>query len=140
MSILPHHTSDPQCPLCDYKLTQAHDVLRDWFNTHVKPQYPDAHVSWSYRNKQDQDRCLAENKTRLEFPMSKHNQIPSLAIDLFEIDQAGHGVWNPKFFVALNEYNEGNGFPIGWGGRWRSLGDGDHFELMLHTQELLKSV
>ena len=130
MSGIPHHTSDPMCPLCEHKLEAAHDILKDWFKTHVKPKYPDAHVSWAHRNKDDQERAFADGHTILHYPHSKHNQLPSLAIDLFEIDDSGAAVWNPKFFLDLNADTELLGVPILWGGRFKKIGDADHFELL----------
>ena len=121
-----HHSSDPLCPLCESKLTQAHPSLVQWCRG-VKAQYPNAHVSWAFRDEADQDQALAEGKTKLVWPNSAHNKTPAMALDLFQIDANGLGVWSPQFFVSL-----ANTLPntMKWGGRWKDLGDDDHFELI----------
>jgi peptidoglycan L-alanyl-D-glutamate endopeptidase CwlK len=123
-----HHTADVLCPLCENKLTQAHPDLVSWFRT-VKSAHPDVHVSWSYRDQESQEAAFEDGKTKLHYPHSAHNELPSSALDLFEIKN-GDAVWDSAFFAALNSSNK-DGFPhILWGGRWKTLGDNDHFELV----------
>lgn len=93
-----HHTSDPECPLCLDKISKATPVLQDWFKIHVKPNFPRAHISWSYRNETEQEQAFADHKSKLRYPYSAHNKIPALALDIFEIDENGEGLWAPTFF------------------------------------------
>lgn len=129
MSAIPHHTSDAICPLCEYKLAAVDPTLQYWFRQHIKPNFPDAHISWGYRNETEQEQAYLDHKTRLHYPQSDHNKIPAKALDLFEINDAGQGVWNPGFFSAINDYNEDHGIELIWGAKWRSLGDNDHFAI-----------
>jgi peptidoglycan L-alanyl-D-glutamate endopeptidase CwlK len=39
-------------------------------------------VICGHRNKEDQDQCHKEGKSKLEFPNSKHNKKPSMAVDI----------------------------------------------------------
>lgn len=125
-----HHTNDAVCPLCEEKLASAHVYLQTWFRNVVKPKYPDAHVSWAYRDQAAQEAAFADEKTKLHFPHSAHNKIPARAIDLFQINSAGVAFWAPLFFAALSASNKLDYPQIVWGGTFKTLGDGDHFELL----------
>ena len=132
MSELIHHTNLGPCPSCQNKLGMAHSELATWFNCIVKIAYPNAHVSWSYRDQADQEQCFLDGKTRLHFPNSAHNKTPALALDLFQIDDHGEGVWSPKFFSDVKKLTPSH---IVWGGLWKTLGDNDHFELLPDPKE-----
>lgn len=126
-----HHTSDPVCPLCEEKLAQVHPDLAAWYRTEVKPRHPDAHVSWGYRDKVSQEAAFEDGKTKLHFPKSAHNKLPARALDLFEINAAGIATWEPRFFSTIAARNKIDYPHMIWGGDWKTLGDGDHFELLL---------
>lgn len=131
MSLIPHHDSEPQCMLCEQKLILAHPDLQKWYREQVKPCFPDSHISWSYRNALEQEQALHDGKTHRAFPDSAHNKTPALALDLFQIDEAGRAKWDLSFFSAVNQLNEKAAPQIYWGGHWHHLGDNDHFELKL---------
>lgn len=131
-----HHTQDTACPLCEEKLETAHPDLAAWYRTSVKPAHPDAHISWAWRGEQDQERAFEDGKTQLRWPRSPHNHMAdgkpcSYALDLFEIDDTYQALFRPKFYVQINDENEIAQLPIQWGGKWKRLGDGDHFQLLL---------
>ncbi len=129
MSILPHHSSDLVCALCEQKLLQSDPVLTAWFHQNVKPAFPDAHVSWTYRDEISQGAAVADGKSKLDFPNSAHNKLPAKAIDLFQIDDCGRAKWNPAFFSAINDMNVELGIGLLWGAQFRTLGDSDHFQI-----------
>lgn len=139
-----HHAYDGVCPLCTQKLTQAHPILVDWFNHDVKPRYPNAHVSWSWRGKEDQEKFFDAGTTKLHFPKSAHNNMKqllpySLALDLFQIDEDGVARFAPLFYAKLAQEIDENRRPMFWGGKWKRLGDLDHFELDLKQVQNLPS-
>lgn len=123
-----HHTSDPVCPACEEKLTQAHDKLAPFFK-YFKSIYPDLHVSWSYRDKQSQEEAVKNHKSDLHYPKSPHNKLPALAIDVFQINEHGAGIWDGKFCAKLNKEQKAAGFDLLWGGEFKDLGDADHFQV-----------
>lgn len=129
MSAIPHHTSDLACPLCSAKLALAHPELAQWFSDIVKPLHADSHVAWSYRGPEDQEQAFKEGKSKCHYPDSPHNKKPAEALDLFQIDAAGRGIWVPKFFAALDAHNKAQGIDLLWGGEFKSLGDYDHFQI-----------
>lgn len=130
-----HHTSDPACPLCDFKLTQADPYLSWWYKTVVKPNFQRAHISWSYRDQENQEQCFRDGKSKLHYPHSRHNKMDengnpkAEALDLFEIDENGIGVWHPGFFVQINSINESRAIAVEWGPKIGMPWDGDHFQL-----------
>ncbi len=124
-----HHTSDDVCPLCEEKLAQVHPYLSYWFRRHVKRFQPNAHVSWGFRGKDDQNRFFDQEKTTLRFPLSPHNKTPAMAIDLFQLDDKGKAVWDVDFFKVLNFYNERAKINLRWGGNFKKWKDYNHFEI-----------
>ena len=129
-----HHTDDPECPLCEQKLATAHKTLQSWYRRH-KVRNPNSHISWAYRGKDDQEQFFKEGKTRCHFPDSPHNHLDeksqpeSLALDLFQIDEDGNARFSPKWYAKVNAENEADKEPIIWGGTFKSIGDGDHYQL-----------
>lgn len=129
------HIDGPECPECNKKLLTAHPYLSSWFKKKVKKQYPNAHISWAWRGEADQNQFLKEGKTTLPFPRSPHNKSKpdgtkcAMALDLFLIDDDGSARFPPLWYAKLNTENEADREPIRWGGKFKSIGDGDHFEL-----------
>ena len=94
-----------------------------------------------YRNKQDQDKALAEGKSKLKWPDGKHNKYPSLAVDICPYRNGLQ--WNDKeAFILLAGIILGiattKDIKIRWGGDWTqdfnlhndSFLDLGHFELV----------
>src|SRR5271166_3848956 len=130
------HTADPICFGCEQKLLNADPRLGDWFRHDVKPNFPDAHISVSFRDQIDQNQAVLDKKSQLQWPKSAHNNMQGTlpyarALDLFEQNAAfPNGKWDPKFFTSLNSYNIKNGISLRWGGIFKSIGDFDHFEMI----------
>lgn len=130
------HTPGPLCPGCEIKLRTAHPYLSNWFRTVVKPEFQLAHISWAYRGEADQERAFTDGRSHQHFPNSPHNHmeegIPcSLALDLFEIDEDGIADYVFTFYNNINSLNEARSLPVVWGGKFKSIGDGDHFQVDL---------
>ncbi len=122
-----HHEAGPICPLCESKLAAAHPYLINWFRS-LKKKYINVHLSWAYRNLEEQELAVAEGKSKLHYPDSAHNKMPAMALDLFQEDEDGVARWSVSFFNLVNSENVTARLPIRWGGRWKTLGDNDHFE------------
>lgn len=133
-----HHSGDPTCGLCETKLKAAHPFLASWFRQ-KKAKYPNVHISWAFRDQPDQEQAYRDGKTHLHWPKSAHNQIPALALDLFQIDEDGVGRWSPSFFLKLSQENEEDKLPIFWGGKWKSFGDGDHYEYQIQPEKEIEN-
>lgn len=122
-----HHTHEQECPACEEKLEKAHPALAVWFHKQ-KAKNPKLHVSWSYRDKDNQEEAYSEGRTKLHYPNSKHNKLPAEALDLFELNEQSIAIWNPMTFADIAAQSEKDGDPIMWGGRWKTIGDTDHFQ------------
>ena len=125
-----HANGVPECPACSEKLVLAHPDLASWFREKVKPKYPDAHISWSFRDKESQEQAFLDGKSKLHFPNSAHNKTPAEALDLFELDVNGIGRWAYGYFRDIAEMASIDKDPIFWGGHYTHLGDGDHYALV----------
>ena len=116
-------------------LHTAHPDLQKVCNEAIKLY--DFSVICGHRDKAKQDKAVRNGKSKTPFPKSKHNSLPSLAVDLapYPID------WNDTsrfYFLAgvMMGCAEKVGVKLRWGGDWN--GDGDfkerfrdlpHFEL-----------
>lgn len=63
-----------------YNLTTCHEDLQRLFNEVIK--YFDCSVICGYRGGGEQDEAFHKGFSKLKFPESKHNKIPSLAVDV----------------------------------------------------------
>ena len=123
------HTTDAVCPLCELKLSKVHPFLTAWFHG-VKARYPDLHISWGFRDEASQTAAVASGSSKDLWPTSLHNKTPSHAIDVFQINGAGKGVWNNEFMRLLDTENQKNRIAVLWGGNYKgSFKDMDHFYL-----------
>lgn len=122
------HTQGEECEKCNEMLLRARDELRNFF-LHFKKQFIMMHVSCVYRDEEDQNAAFLANTSKLKWPKSKHNKLPSEAIDVFEILPNGSGRWDPAFYHKLNEIQLVQGFNLEWGGSWKVLRDGPHFQI-----------
>lgn len=131
---MPHHTSDPICLLCEFKLKDAVPFMRDWFHR-VKAKYENVHCSCSHRDAASQEQAYVDHKTHAHFPDSPHNRSnpdtkepESYALDIFQIDEDGVARFSPKFYMMIAKEARDAKEPIKWGGDFRTLGDYDHFQ------------
>jgi peptidoglycan L-alanyl-D-glutamate endopeptidase CwlK len=119
------------------KLITCHPDLVRLFNEVIK--HYDCSVLEGYRSNERQEQLFDDKKTKLRGGQSKHNQNPSLAVDV-----APYPIrWNePERFYHFGGFVLATAkqlnIPIRWGGDWD--GDGDvtdqsfndlpHFELI----------
>ena len=117
-------------------LDSAHKDLQTLFNEVIK--HYDCSVICGYRNETDQNKAYHDGRSSLKFPQSKHNSLPSRAVDVvpYPID------WkDTKRFYHFGGYVLGIStllnITIRWGGDWDSdyifsdqtFNDLVHFEL-----------
>jgi len=62
------------------KLETCHPLLQEIANELIKVM--DVMVVWGRRGKMAQNKAYEEGRSQLEYPRSKHNKFPSLAMDL----------------------------------------------------------
>lgn len=129
-----HHSDRPECPLCNWKLKDAHPLLAAWFKS-VKKRYVNVHIAWAFRSQADQDKMVREKKSLANWPNSKHNYMTAdfkpcaEALDLFLLDDDGNARWPKIFYAKLAAENKVNQDPINWSGEFKSILESNHFEL-----------
>jgi len=131
----PKHTQGIECNGCNERLKDAHILLQSFFYQ-IKDKHPGVHCSCAFRGQVDQDHFFKLGKSELAWPNSKHNLIPSLAIDIFQVDHLGRAVFDPVFCARVYAESKTLGFDLRWGGDWNGDGrqnekfkDPLHFEL-----------
>lgn len=122
-------------------LLQTHSELQRLFNEVVK--YYDCSVICGHREEKDQDEAYAEGRSKLKFPDSKHNQSPSLAVDVVPYFKTKPNIrWDDRDkFYEFGGFVQGVakvlGINIRWGGNWdmddelkdQTFFDLPHFEI-----------
>jgi len=111
-----------QLSTCDQRLQDLFmKVLQDM----------DCTIIEGHRGKEKQDRMVREGKSKAKWPRSKHNTIPSKAVDVmpYPID------WNDlerlsKFSELVKKTAKRMNIKIRWGGNFKSFFDGPHWELV----------
>jgi len=104
------------------KLSECDSKLQDLFNEVLKTT--DCIIVCGHRNQEDQDRAFQKGFSKVEFPNSKHNSLPSMAVDVmpYPLD------WNARdrmveFSKVVFEYANHLGIKVRWGGDFN--GDGN---------------
>lgn len=127
------HSSDVDCPGCKTFLFQVHPQLVVWFYWLVD-NHPGAHIAKGWRGEEEQNEDVAEGRSKLSWPNSKHNMLDeqgnpcSQALDIFQLE-SGKALFDKEFFKQIDDENKTAGFPIKWGGTFPHFPDYDHFEL-----------
>lgn len=130
MKVLCHTVSmNPLNEISMKRLSQCHDILQNLFSQ--VSRLTSIAILCGHRDKDEQETAFNLGNSKLHFPQSKHNQYPSLAVDVapYPID------WQDiKRFqtlaelvrqVASDQYVEDN---IEWGGDWK-MRDYPHWEI-----------
>ena len=108
-------TSLERLGTCDPRLE---DVARRALET--SPM--DFGIACGHRGKEDQEKAVAEGKSKVHWPNGKHNAVPSKAFDFFPVVN-GKADWDDikKFkTIALHilKTGEAMGVKLRWGGDW----------------------
>ena len=119
------------------KLAQCDDRIQHVFNKVIRTV--DCTILVGHRNQEDQEEMYEQGRSQLRYPKSKHNSLPSKAVDVapYPID------WNDRerftlFAGFVLGTAETMGVKLRWGGDWNrnwetsdnSFDDLVHFELV----------
>jgi peptidoglycan L-alanyl-D-glutamate endopeptidase CwlK len=110
------------------KLNTCHQDLIELFREVI--QIYDCTIICGTRYAIDQDKAFAEGRSKLKWPKSKHNTIPSMAVDVAPYPLDWENI-NEFYFLAGIVFTLAakNGVKIKWGGKFKTLQDYGHFEL-----------
>lgn len=130
------HTIVQPCPSCADKLRGCHPDMAV-LHAFVVALHPDAHISWGFRDEENQKMAYSCGRSKLQWPNSPHNKTDetgapqSVAVDYFRLDDTGGAHWDKDFFTGIWSEVASHGFNIRWGGMFSHLGDFDHFERVI---------
>ena len=120
------------------RLRTCHEYLQTLLREAVGSSPVDFMVIEGHRTKEKQDAAYRAGKSGLQWPRSKHNQTPSLAVDIAPyVDGKASWDWDHYHPLAdhlketwgrLKDEGKVEGDLI-WGGDWKSFQDGPHWEL-----------
>jgi peptidoglycan L-alanyl-D-glutamate endopeptidase CwlK len=99
----------------------ADPKLQAWLDELIK--YTDFAIICSYRNKDAQDKAVAEKKSKTPWPTSKHNSNPSQAVDIVPFSSHYGLMWNDSraFYILAGHAKtiaQQMGLRLRWGGDW----------------------
>jgi peptidoglycan L-alanyl-D-glutamate endopeptidase CwlK len=97
----------------------------------------DFSVICGHRSKEDQDKAFAEGHSKLKWPNSKHNKVPSEAVDIvpYPVDWNDIGRFENLGQIVMQVWESGidpedkDGWELIWGKNFKGLVDYPHFEL-----------
>lgn len=103
-------------------------------------QYMDLTLISGYRTKEQQELLFREGKSKLQYPQSKHNRYPSIAVDVqphpYPTDEKE--LWAALGYMAglARKIGETYGLEIRWGGDWDRDGDltDNDFDDLFHLE------
>ena len=119
------------------KLSQCHPLLQQVFNEVVNDF--DCTIFTGQRDQEEQDELFRQGKSKVQFPNSKHNGTPSLAVDAAPYPIDWHDRERASYFAGYvlgvgTQYD----ITLRWGGDWdqdwqvrdNNFDDLWHFELV----------
>lgn len=115
-------------PTSEARLKEVDPALQTILRTVIQDY--DFSVLCGYRGEAEQNLLFSGGKSQLQWPKSKHNVMPSRAVDVapYPID------WNDlsRFHELAGRILEAAhllNIPITWGGHWKTFKDYPHFEI-----------
>ena len=123
-------TSQERLATCDKR-------IQDVFNEVIK--HFDCTIACGTRSKEEQDKAVAEGKSKTPYPKSKHNSNPSMAVDAYPYPVDFNDTNRMRYFAGfVMGIAASKGIKLRWGGDWNqdtqlkdnSFNDLPHFELI----------
>jgi hypothetical protein len=110
------------------KLNTCHPDLIKLFSEVIKTY--DCTIICGHRGPEDQEQAFREGKSKLHYPESRHNSIPSEAVDVcpYPLKSWDHKPFT-KFSNIVKETAKELGIEIEWGGDFKGFFDGPHIQL-----------
>lgn len=103
-------------------------------------QHMDVTLISGYRSKATQNELFREGKSKLQYPQSKHNRYPSIAVDIqpYPYPTVERELWAALGYMAglATIIGERYGVELRWGGDWDMDGDlsDNDFDDLFHLE------
>ena len=122
------------------RLSTCHPVLQVLMHRAMDACPPglDWMIVCGHRGKVEQEAAFDSGASKVRYPKSKHNQLPSMAVDVAPWVRGSISWFAPDFkpialhikatWETLTEADRG-GHTLSWGGDWTSFVDRPHWEL-----------
>ena len=117
------------------RLDTCHDLLQILMTDVLEEM--DISILCGHRTAAEQNRAYEDGFSKVQFPNSKHNSLPSMAVDVAPFPvrwndtarwkKLGEVVW--KCWLRL-PISERAGYRLVWGGDWKLFKDSPHFEIV----------
>ena len=110
------------------RLATCHPDLQRLFNEVIKEI--NCSIICGHRTAEEQEKAFKGGFSKVQFPNSKHNQMPSLAVDVapYPIDWNDVAAFERLAEVVKRKAKELN-IKVIWGGDWKRFVDRPHWEL-----------
>lgn len=93
----------------------------------ILKEVADVSLISGHRGEEEQNELFHDGKSTLEFPQSKHNAYPSMAVDLqpYPFPKEEKRLWGALGWIAGNALRiaQEEGVTLRWGGDWNRNGD-----------------
>lgn len=114
------------------RLSTCHADIRKVLHKAIRISNSDFMVVCGHRTEREQEEAYRKGASKLQYPDSKHNKIPSLAVDVCPWE--GGLMWGEyelwcHVVGAIMEGASNLNIKLKWGGNWISFVDMPHFEL-----------
>jgi len=113
------------------RLRTAHPLLQHLFNEVIKKV--DILIACGYRGEEEQNKAYDLGRSKIRYPLGKHNSLPSLAVDIYPYP---YNWVLPECHTNIKKFYYVSGIikaiswqleiPVRWGGDWDS--DNDLFD------------
>lgn len=123
-------SSKAKLATCDVRLQRVFEEV-------IK--HRDCTVSCGHRGQEEQDEAYRTGKSKVQWPNSNHNRLPSIAADVvpYPVDWSDYSYFT-HFAGFVLGVAAGMGIKLRWGGDWNRDGktkdekffDGPHFEII----------
>lgn len=101
------------------RLATCHQKLQDVLNEAIKQV--DFTIICGHRGQEEQDEAVRLGRSKLSWPLSKHNTMPSLAVDIapYPVDWQDTARF-ARLYGYIERIAHEQGVKLRWGGDWNS--------------------
>ena len=121
------------------RLATCHPVLIALMDAAIETSPCDMTITCGHRTKREQDEVFNNGRSKVQWPNSKHNKMPALAVDVVPYVNGGPS-WDWPYIHPLADHIKSvwaalpaemtDGWRLEWGGDWRSFRDGPHWQIV----------